>query len=133
MLMPTARAPFSIDEWNQEPAQESDGLSVARVTLRKTYSGDIEGTSRTEMVMCGTPEAESRAYVALERFDGSVHGRSGSFLIHHSGTQNRGDASGTWTIVPDSGVGELAGLSGAAVINIVDGNHTLTLEYELSL
>lgn len=76
----------------------------------------------------GTPG--SAGYVAIEYFTGSVDGKSGSFVLQHSGLMNRGDAKLTVTIVPDSGAGELAGISGTLEIDNNDGHHSYVLNYE---
>ena len=76
----------------------------------------------------GTPG--SAGYVAIEHFTGSVDGKSGSLVLQHSGVMNRGDAQLTITIVPDSGTGELAGISGTLEIDNDQGHHSYVLDYE---
>ena len=76
----------------------------------------------------GTPG--SAAYVAIEYFAGSVDGKSGSFVLQHRGIVNRGDAQLSVTIVPDSGTGELAGISGPLEIDNDEGHHSYVLDYE---
>ena len=75
----------------------------------------------------GTPG--SAGYVAIEHFTGSVGGRSGSFVLQHSGVMNKGDGQLTVTIVPDSGTGELVGISGTLDINNDEGQHSYVLDY----
>ena len=85
-----------------------------------------------ELLMAGAPN-DSAAYVGFERIEGKLNGRAGSFILHHNATIARGDQSATWTIMANSGTGDLQGISGAAQIVIdADGGHTLVLDYELT-
>ena len=83
------------------------------------------------MLAAYTENPGSAGYVAIERFTGTVHGKSGSFVLQHSGIMNKGEGQLTVTIVPDSGTGALTGISGSLEIHIQDGRHSYTLEYEL--
>ena len=74
----------------------------------------------------------SAGYVAMERVNGKLHGRNGTFALQHSGTMTRGAPQLIITVVPDSGTGELAGLSGKMTINIVDGKHFYEFDYTLA-
>jgi hypothetical protein len=102
--------------------------------VTKTFHGDVEGESNTELLMAYGAEERSAAYVGFERVVGSVHGRSGSFALQHSASSDgpRGERSATWSVVPDSGTGELRGLRGEAGISVEPGGgHSFTLDYEL--
>jgi hypothetical protein len=69
----------------------------------------------------------------MERIEGRINGRAGSFVLHHSATADRGAQAASWTVVPDSGTGELRGLRGQARIDVSpDGGHTFTLDYDLA-
>jgi hypothetical protein len=118
---------------NLEPRYDGfeDGTVLGRVSLSKTFHGDLEATSEVVMLTAGTPVKGSAGYVAIERVVGKLAGRSGAFILQHSGAMNRGAASLTVTVVADSGTGELAGLSGAMTIDIVDGKHYYGLDYTL--
>lgn len=83
------------------------------------------------MIAAFTSTPGSAGYVAIEHFMGSVSGRSGSFVLQHSGVMNRGDAQLTVTIVPDSGTKELAGISGTLEIDNDQGQHSYLLDYQL--
>jgi hypothetical protein len=127
-----ATSTFTIDIWDSEPYDERDGISLARTRVSKTFSGEIEGTSTAELLMVSAPEG-SAAYVGFERIECRLAGRSGSFVLHHNATQSSVGQSATWSIVPDSGAGELKGLRGDAQITVApDGTHTLTLAYDLA-
>ena len=84
------------------------------------------------MLAVGTEVEGSAAYVAIERIAGSLEGRIGAFLTQHNGTLDRGAPTLSLTVVPDSGTGELKGLSGRMAIDIVDGKHFYTFEYEIA-
>jgi hypothetical protein len=123
---------FTIDTWDAMPYDDQDGVTLSRTRVTKTFTGDMQGTSTAELLMAQAPEG-SAAYVGMERIVGTVNGRAGSFVLHHSATADRGAQSASWTVVPDSGTGELQGLRGQARIDITpDGGHTFTLDYDLS-
>ena len=81
------------------------------------------------MLTAGTDVKGSAVYVAVERVTGTLHGKSGAFSLHHTGIMNRGSASLTVHVVPDSGTGELTGITGQMQITIADGKHLYDLDY----
>ena len=129
--MPTARGPMEVNIEPEAPFLEQEGLKLNRNLVSKQFSGDMAGTSEAQMIAAFTGTPGSAGYVAIEHFTGTVGGRSGSFVLQHSGTMNRGDAQLTVNIVPDSGTGELTGISGSLEIDNEDGNHSYTLDYKL--
>jgi len=110
--------------------QDSDGM-LARMSIGKTFHGDLEASSSGQMLSAGTAVKGSAGYVAIERVEGTLRGRRGSFLLQHSGTMTRGAPALTITVVPDSGTDQLAGLAGTMVIIIADGAHSYEFEYTL--
>jgi predicted enzyme related to lactoylglutathione lyase len=116
-----------------EPAVAPDGETpLARMTLDKVFSGDMDGRSRGEMLTAVTPKSGSAGYVAVERFAGTVHGRRGSFVLQHCGTMSHaGGQRLDILIVPDSGSGELEGIAGRFLLKIERGEHRYALEYAL--
>ena len=129
--MPTASGPFSVNTEAEPPFLEQDGLTLNRSVVHKEFSGDMVGTSEVQMIAAFTGTPGSAAYVAIEHFTGSVDGKSGSFVLQHSGVMNKGDAELTVTIVPDSGTGELTGISGTLEIDNNEGQHVYVLDYKL--
>ncbi len=127
--MPIARGTFDVSMEAEPPFLEQDGIKLTRNVLRKEYSGDVAGTSEGQMVAAYTATPGSAGYVAIEHFTGSVGGKSGSFVLQHSGLMERGDAALTVTIVPDSGTAELAGISGTLEIDSAAGAHSYVLDY----
>ena len=130
-----ASGTFEIDSWNDDVYDDGADAKLSRVHLTKTFAGDLVGTSSVDMLAVSTPaeggEAyQGAAYVAAERFTGSVHGRAGGFVLVHAA----GAAHGMKVaVVPGSASGELAGLTGEiAISKHEDGSHTYTFDYELS-
>ena len=109
----------------------ADSGTVGRMSLDKHFDGDLQATSRGQMLAVHGDIKGSAGYVAMERVIGMLHGRSGSFALQHSGTMARGASQLVITVVPDSGIGELIGLAGTLAINIVDGKHFYEFDYTL--
>ena len=125
--MPTARGPLEVSIEAESPFLEQDGLKLNRNVVRKEFSGGMVGASEAQMIAAFTGTPGSAGYVAIEHFTGSVDGKSGSFVLQHSGVMNKGDAQLTVTIVPDSGAGELTGISGTLEIDNDEGQHSYVL------
>ena len=107
------------------------GAGLGRMSIDKTFAGDLEGASQGEMLSAMGEVKGSAGYVAIEKVTGKLGGRSGTFVLQHSGTMDRGAPALTVTVVPDSGTGELAGLSGQLTIRIAEGKHFYDFEYRL--
>lgn len=126
-----AEATFDITGWDEQPYDEQDGIKLSKTRVTKTFHGGIDGDSTAELLMAMAPEG-SAAYVGFERIVGRLDGRAGTFILHHNATASKGAQSAQWTVVPESGTGELLGLRGDAQIGgDASGTHTFTLEYEL--
>jgi hypothetical protein len=110
-----------------EPGSEMLG----RMSVDKQFHGDLEGTSKGQMLTGGTAIKNSAGYVAIERVTGNLKGRNGSFILQHSGIMNRGAPSLVITVVPDSGTDQLEGLRGTMAIKIEGGKHSYDLNYTL--
>lgn len=104
---------------------------VGRMSIDKQFQGDMEGTSKGEMLTGMTSVKGSAGYVAMEKVAGTLKGRHGTFLLQHTGTMDRGVPQLSVTVVPDSGTDELVGLSGKLTIRIADGKHYYEFEYTL--
>jgi len=127
----TAKGTFDVKATPQ-PAAEGDDPSFSRMTFDKQFHGEMEGSSKVQMLAAGTSVKNSGAYVALEKVNATIAGRRGSFTFQHSATMNRGVPSLTITVVPDSGTDQLAGISGKCSIEIKEGKHFYTFEYTLA-
>src|SRR5579859_3196381 len=126
-----AQGTFEVDIKPQPPYVSDANAPVGRMSIDKQFAGDLVGTSKGEMLAVGTGTEGSAGYVAMEQVTGSLNGRSGTFALQHQGTMNRGAQSLSITVVPDSGTGQLVGLSGSLSIQIDDGKHSYDFEYTL--
>jgi hypothetical protein len=124
-----ARGTFEVTLTPQIPEESSDGQSAARLLIDKQFRGDLQATSKGQMLSVGTDVKGSAGYVAMEWIRGVLRGRSGRFALQHSGTMTRGAPELSITVVPDSGTGELVGISGRMTIDIVDGKHSYGFDY----
>lgn len=126
-----ARGSFTVEVKPVGEAATADGVSLGRMSIAKQFLGDIQGTGEGQMLTAMTPVKGSAGYVAIERVTGTVHGKSGSFVLQHTGTMNEGEQQLSITVVPASGTGELAGMKGIFHLNIAEGRHDYELEYSL--
>jgi hypothetical protein len=101
------------------------------MAIDKRFKGDLQATSRGQMLTGMSSVKGSAGYVAIERVSGALAGRRGTFVLQHSGTMTRGTPTLTVTVVPDSGTDELTGLSGTMAIDVAGGQHSYTFDYTL--
>ena len=127
-----ATGSFEVNLVPQSLANADAGPLMGRLSINKTFSGDLQATSKGEMLSAGTAVKGSAGYVAMECVTGTLHGKSGSFVLQHSGTMNRGAPQLTVSVVPDSGTEELTGLTGTLSIQIAGGKHSYAMDYEMS-
>ncbi len=126
-----ATATFRVKTWDESPYDEIDeGPRLTRVSVSKSFRGDIEGEGTLEYLMLHRDDG-SASFVGLERVVGRVGDRSGSFVLQHSGSFEGGTAEATWFVVPGSGTGELRGLRGEGGFASGHAEHyPITLEYD---
>lgn len=129
--MHRASGTFEVTMSPEPPYDTNEGASIARVSIEKRFVGDLEATSHVQMIGARSETKGSAGYVAIERVTGSLHGRSGTFVLQHSGTMTRGKGELSVTVVPDSGTAELKTIAGRMTIEIVEGKHLYTFEYTL--
>lgn len=128
-----AKGPFDVKLQALEPYNRDEGAALGRHSIDKRFHGDLDATSRGEMLSAGGAVQGSAGYVAIERVTGTLHGRRGSFALQHFATMTRGAPHLDIVVVPDSGSGELAGLSGTMKIVIAEGGkHSYEFDYELA-
>lgn len=126
-----AKGPFTIKR-AAEPVHDRMTNLLGRHTLDKTYSGDLVATAAGEMLSAGGTVAGSAGYVAIERVDGELSGRKGTFYLQHTGILNRGEGSLNVQVIPDSGTGDLTGLIGEMKIIIAPGGgHSYEFAWEI--
>ncbi|MBW4720348.1 DUF3224 domain-containing protein [Saccharothrix obliqua] len=128
----TATASFTLDSWDEDEWQESpDGMKFSRASVTKTFTGDLEGSSRAQFLFAyGQGGA---GYVGHERLDVTVNGSRGTFVLQHQAVGLISDEGGAeWHIVPGTGTEDLAGIQGTATMRkLPDGGHTFTLTYDI--
>ena len=124
---------FDVKLTPQAADDKAEGAALGRMSIEKTYHGDLEATAKGEMLTAGSSVKESGVYVAVERITGTLQGRNGTFALYHSGVMTRGTPQLSISVVPDSGTGQLAGISGTMTINIVDGKHLYEFDYTLDV
>jgi hypothetical protein len=131
-MMIHASGTFEVKIIPQKPDnKEAESANLGRMSIDKQFYGDLEATSKGEMLSAATEVKGSAGYVAIERVSGTLHGRSGTFILQHSGTMTRNAPQMSVTVVPDSGTGELVGLAGKMTIKIADGKHFYEFDYTL--
>ncbi|GAB3360403.1 DUF3224 domain-containing protein [Lysobacter tyrosinilyticus] len=130
--MQQIKGPFDVKRTAMESVDAGGEAAFGRIRFEKRFHGDLDATSVVEMLSAGNPASGSAGYVAVEHVIGRIAGRSGRFMLQHNGVMNRGEASLTVTVVPDSGTDELTGLQGRLHIDIAEGGaHFYTFEYAL--
>jgi len=126
-----AEGTFDVKTTPLPPDDATAGTGIGRYALDKQFHGDLEATSKGEMLGSGSPAKGSAGYVAIEHVTGILQGRSGSFALQHAGTMDQGKFQLTVTVVPGSGTEELTGIGGAMTIVNTAGKHTYEFEYKL--
>jgi hypothetical protein len=126
-----ASGPFEVKLNPQTPDGKFEDATMGRMTIDKQFHGDLEGSSKGQMLTAMTDVKGSAGYVAIERVTGTLRGRAGTFVLQHTGTMARGIPQLMITVVPDSGTGQLVGLTGKMTINIVEGKHSYDFDYTL--
>ncbi|WP_241293826.1 DUF3224 domain-containing protein [Burkholderia stabilis] len=124
-----ASGPFEVKLNPESLSSVADNSGLGRMSLDKHYHGDLEAASQGEMLAFRSNVQGSAGYVAMETVQGVLGGRQGSFVLQHSSTMTRGQPKQSITVVPDSGTGELLGLSGSMTINIDNGQHSYRFDY----
>ena len=114
-----------------QPPEDKDDSSIGRLTLDKQFHGDLEATSKGQMLAASSAVKGSAGYVAMEKVSGTLRGRAGTFVLQHTGTMTRGAPELSVTVVPDSGTGDLVGLTGTMNIIIADGKHSYEFAYTI--
>jgi len=127
-----ATGTFEVKLTPQGSEDKAEGSTLARLSIEKHFHGDLEATAQGQMLTAVTDVKGSAGYVAIERVSGTLNGRSGTFVFQHSSTLTRGAPHQSVTVVPDSGTGELLGLTGSIIVIIAaDGKHSYEFTYSL--
>jgi hypothetical protein len=121
--MKRATGSFEVNLQSLSNAEVSSDVLLGRMLLTKKFTGDLAASARGQMLSAGTSTKGSAGYVAIDHVTGMLDGRSGSFLLQHSGSMQRGVLTLSIKVIPDSGTEGLAGIAGTLSINVVDGKH----------
>jgi Protein of unknown function (DUF3224) len=127
-----ARGTFDVQLTPQTADAYADALTLGRMTIDKQFAGDLVATSKGQMLTGMGNIQGSAAYVAIERVSGTLNGKHGSFVFHHTGVMSRGSQSLAIVIAPDSGTDELTGISGSMTLVIEGKTHSYDVEYTIS-
>lgn len=128
----TASGSFDVQAAPLDEKPFADGISLGRYSLAKQYHGDLDAEAEGEMLTATTPIETSAGYVAMERVDGTLDGRRGTFVLQHLGVMSQQEGQNlSITVVPDSGTGELTGLAGTLHVRITEEGHFYDFEYTL--
>jgi hypothetical protein len=128
--MPLAHGYFEVTLTPQAAEAHLADTLLGRMHITKQFYGELSGTARGQMLTAQTSVGASAGYVAVEQVEATLAGRSGTFVLHHSGILDRGAQHLHIQVVPDSGTGELTGITGTLSIEITeDGTHNYTLDY----
>lgn len=126
-----ASGPFEVKLAPMAADERPGAAFLGRLSIDKTFSGALQATSVGQMLAAQTGTTGSAGYVALEQVTGTLDGRAGSFILQHFGLADRGATQLTVSVVPDSGTGELTGLTGTMQIVIEAGKHSYSFDYSL--
>jgi len=128
----SANARFAIKNWDEKPYSEGQDLPrLTRASVRKTFTGDIEGEGQVEYLMMYRNDG-SATFVGLERVVGRIGGKSGTFVLQRLGVFESGQAKESYSVIPGSATGDLRGLRGDGSSAVGHGlEHPFTLDYEL--
>ena len=127
-----ANARFAITNWDEKAYSEGQDLpKLTRASVRKTFTGDVEGEGHVEYLMMYRSDG-SATFVGLERGSGRVGDKSGSFILQRTGVFESGQAKESYSVVPGSATGQLRGLRGEGTSAVGHGaEHPFRLDYEL--
>lgn len=129
--MPSISGEFTVTMTPEALSATAADSGLGRMSLDKRYLGPLDASGRGEMLGVRSAVSGSAGYVALEKVQGTLDGRAGSFYLQHSGTMTRGAPALSVTVVPDTGTEALLGLQGSLAIRIENGKHYYDLTYEL--
>jgi hypothetical protein len=112
--MAEAAGEFRVESWEEQPWDEREGAGkLTHARIAQAFSGDLAATATIQMLMAFAPDGQSARYVGVQRMDGTLGGREGTFVLESSGTYADGVARIDFTVVEGSGTGDLAGLTGS--------------------
>jgi hypothetical protein len=128
--MAEATGSFQLSSWNEE-TYEDEPRKMTLATVEQTFSGDITGVGAVRWLMAYRPDGRAR-FVGMQKIDGTLGGRGGSFILETAGDFDGQMARWTVTVVRGSGTGELSGLDGSGSFGAEHGPEaTYKIDYQL--
>ena len=131
-----ATGTFEVADFTAAPVPSpaiTTALPVGVATMEKQYEGEVTGRSATLFTAAFDQATGVGTYVAMESFEGSLNDRAGAFNFAHSSTTLGAGRDGEFfVIVPTSGTGDLAGITGTGGLAVdADGTHRIWFDYEI--
>jgi hypothetical protein len=130
--MSKATGTFSVTGGSEQTIHEAPGeVRLTRVSGTQRFSGSIVGDGSVDWVFCYRPDRSAR-FLGLQRLEGSMEGRTGSLVMESTGNHDGKQSNGRWRVIPGSGTGQLAGISGEGTFDAPGGPEvTYELDYQL--
>ncbi|MFC9432399.1 DUF3224 domain-containing protein [Nocardia sp. NPDC057030] len=129
--MTIARGTIQAETWNQTPfSQIDDTVALTTISGTDRYVGDIEGTASMSGVTFGGAE-DSGVFYSLQRMECVISGRKGTFVVLLTGTFDPSSYGAEARVIPNSGTGELKGISGTGRLEPSSDGYTYTLDYTI--
>ena len=114
-----ARGTYTVKKWEESSYQQmAPSKKMTKASVEYTLSGEIEGKASVEYLMFYShsdptdQHKSSASYVGLIYFEGTLLGKSGSFVLEDNGAFEGGAAKSALRIAKGSGTGELKGIHG---------------------
>lgn len=126
---------FTFTHWDEKPVAGADGgARIAHAAVTNDFTGAIEATGTSCEYTLVYADETTGAFVGYEFVEGSVEGRTGSFVLEQRGSFGAdGTVTCALTVQPGSGSGELTGIAGTGAFTARHGETAVpyTLTYAI--
>jgi hypothetical protein len=129
--MKTVKGSFQVKSSPLENDSTTQEIGAMRMKFDKSFEGSLSAKSIVSMMGIMDRSTGSGAYVAIEKIEGELENKKGSFCMAHSSSMNQGVPQQSITVIPGTGTDELKNISGTMIIDIIDGNHFYTFQYQI--
>ena len=135
-----AQGSFTPIKWDENTIGQispTKKITKASVVLNFGEVGEIIGKATVEWLMFYKYVDEkdqhnsSAEFLGLMRFEGTLNGKSGSFVMEDRGIFDNGTLTASLKILPNSGTGELESIRGTAKYGTSSTGITFDIDYEL--
>jgi len=131
-----AKGTYTVQKWEESNYQQlTPEKKMTKASVEYSFSGEIEGKGLVEYLMFYAhfdpkdQHKSSASYVGLIYFNGTLLGKSGSFVLEDNGMFEGGAAKSTLRIAKGSGTGQLDGIYGNGVYLANRDGYHIELEY----